>query len=445
MIGLVLALIAAGAALAADSAAPAASAETAAGAAPGERGGATVTETDPPPAPQVLLLPFPFYNEHFGAALGGVYGIAGWPEPQARVLGTAFAGSRGSAMMFLAGQDLRLPWFQRLFLDPIFSFGYFQENESFVDGNPRFPDQQAGSNQSSRHNYIKGNGFDNFARMRLRYLLPIGDGAAAIIPEYQLDRGLLVGGATGGSSLNPLVSGRSYLSLRPFYRSQQIDTNDIDQNEFKTNGLDVAAFWDNRDWPENPSRGQGVRIEYSQDYGVLNSSGAWTVIEGEIDQYFDLGASDWFRQQVLALDFWTAHSPSWNTSPSGRIYNRPPSYTGATLGGLWRMRGFPSQRFSDDSAVYYSAELRMIPDWNPFEDWPMVQQFVGVDWLQVVPFVEVGRVAPSYDLRNLHSSMQWSGGLGLRALAKGFVIRMDTAGSTEGFGVQMMVSQPFQF
>lgn len=109
------------------------------------------------------------------------------------------------------------------------------------------------------------------------------------------------------------------------------------------------------------------------------------------------------------------------------------------------MRGFPTQRFSDQSAIYYSAELRLMPDWNPFDAWPEIQKLVGVDWLQIVPFIEVGRVAPSYDLANLHSSMQIDGGIGLRAFAKGFVIRADAAASHETFALQMMISQPFQF
>jgi hypothetical protein len=41
--------------------------------------------------------------------------------------------------------------------------------------------------------------------------------------------------------------------------------------------------------------------------------------------------------------------------------------------------------------------------------------------------------------------MKLSGGLGLRAWASGFVVRVDTAVSEEGAQVQMMVSQPFQF
>ena len=109
------------------------------------------------------------------------------------------------------------------------------------------------------------------------------------------------------------------------------------------------------------------------------------------------------------------------------------------------MRGFPTQRFNDKAAVYYSAELRMIPDWNPFDRWPWLQQYVGIQWLQFVPFVEIGRVAPEWNAEELHSDMQWCAGLGVRVWAKGIVARIDAAYSTEGVGVQMMIAQPFQF
>lgn len=405
-----------------------------------------ITHYNPPPShTETLLLPFPFYNESFGAAGGGVYGLSGFPEPQSRLVTTVFGGTRGSGMMFLAGQDLRTPWEERVFIDPIFSVGYFQDAESYVDGNPRFPDQQAGSNSSSKHNFISGNGWDYFARARTRYLLPIGSGRDVIVPDYELENGLLYAGATGASAFNPLDSGRSFLSIRPFYRNQQIDSDDIEKDEFRTNGLDFGLMWDNRDFPPNPSKGQSFRFEISRDFGLFDSDSSWTVLSGEVDQYVDLGTSDWFRQQVLALNFWTASSPSWRQKPNGVIDNRPPPYAGATLGGLWRLRGFPSQRFSDESAIYYAAELRLIPHWNPFDDWPEIQKVLGVGWLQVVPLVEVGRVAPSYNLVNLNSSVKWDAGLGLRAMAKGFIIRADAVGSKEGVGIQMMISQPFQF
>jgi len=131
--------------------------------------------------------------------------------------------------------------------------------------------------------------------------------------------------------------------------------------------------------------------------------------------------------------------------PDGRVENRPPAFSGATLGGLWRMRAFPAQRFNDKAGIYYAAELRLIPEWNPMEYWPALQQRVGIQWIQLVPFVEVGRVAPDWEFDELHRDMKWDVGCGLRAWARGLVARVDVAYSDEGFGVQMMVGQPFQF
>jgi hypothetical protein len=54
-------------------------------------------------------------------------------------------------------------------------------------------------------------------------------------------------------------------------------------------------------------------------------------------------------------------------------------------------------------------------------------------------------VAPTWNVERLHESMKWDAGLGVRFWAKGLAARIDTACSDEGFGVQMMVAQPFQF
>jgi len=93
----------------------------------------------------------------------------------------------------------------------------------------------------------------------------------------------------------------------------------------------------------------------------------------------------------------------------------------------------------------YDTQLRLIPDWSPFDQWQWVQKHVGIQWLQFVPFVEIGRVAPEWNAEELHSDMQWCAGLGGRVWANGIVARIDAAYSTEGIGVQMMIAQPFQF
>ena len=399
--------------------------------------------------PHKLHLPSVFYNQSFGAAAGFVYGVSGWPQKQSTLLSTTIGGTTGSAMSFLIGKDLQIPFSftQRWFVDPVMSVGYFKDSETYGNGNPDYRGEQAGSNDSDEDNYIEGSGWDNYFRIKFKYLFPMGHGKDTIISTYKVSGGHLIEGATGGDSMNPFASGLTYLEFRPFYRSQGSDGDDVDTT-VKTNGLDIGFYWDNRDFYVNPKKGNSWRMKYSEDYGEFNSSGDWTSMEGEVDQYFELGEStitSWFSGRILALDAWTSYSPSWDKNSDGSIDNRPPTYTGATLGGLWRMRGYPTSRFSDRAAIYYCAELRLTLRENPFDRWEWIQKYLGVQWVQIVPFVEVGRVAPEWDMDRLHSDMKYDGGLGIRLMAKGLTVRVDFAGSEEGFATQMIIAQPFQF
>ncbi len=394
------------------------------------------------PDPSILSIPYGFYNENFGVAAAYVYAKGNYPQRDSMLLGTVMAGTKGSVLGFLMGRNLPIPGLARIFVDPVLSAAYFGENDVYIDGNPRFPNERAGTNNSNEDNFVEGDGIDIFFRARFKYLLPIGHGRDEIIPDYRFDRGLLVGGATGAESVNPLKSGRTFVSLRPFYRNLQVDGDDADET-LKTAGVDFTVHWDNRDYPMNPSRGQAITLEYNLDPGIVDES--WSVVQFELEDYLDFGRTERFRQRTLALNFWTAHSLSWEETPSGEIKNRPPAYTGATLGGLWRMRGYPTQRFNDRSAIYYSAELRLTPEWNPFDRWPWLQKHLGVEWLQFVPFVEAGRVASKWSLSEFHKDMKFDGGLGIRARMRGIVVRLDTAVSDEGAGVQMMVGMPFGF
>src|SRR5208337_1652272 len=98
---------------------------------------------------KVLSLPYAFSSEYFGASVGYVYAVVGEPQPQSAILATVMAGTKGSAMLFIMGQDLRLPGLDRLFIDPIASTGYFSGATAYVNGNPQFAGQQAGNNNSS--------------------------------------------------------------------------------------------------------------------------------------------------------------------------------------------------------------------------------------------------------------------------------------------------------
>jgi len=404
-----------------------------------------ILETSLPRADSTINLPYAFWNETFGFAAGYVYAVNGSPQPQAGMVASVMAGSEGSVMGFLMGQNIRpVRSLERLFVDPILSIGYFDNADIFIDGNPDFPDERAGSNDSDPDNFITGRGRDTFARARFKYLLPIGSGRERILPAFQFDKGILADGANGGDAFNPWRNGLTYVELMPFFRSQNVE-NDLVDIEQATNGLELGLFYDNRDIGSNPSRGESVRLRVARDWGEFDSTDSWTSLGAEADHYVSLGETQVFRQRVLALNAWTSYSPTWRARPDGLVDNRPPAFSGATLGGLWRMRAFPAQRFNDKAGIYYSAELRLIPEWNPMVNFPALQERVGIEWFQVVPFVEVGRVAPSWNIDELHSNMKWDVGCGVRAWARGLVARVDVAYSDEGFGVQMMVGQPFQF
>lgn len=192
------------------------------------------------------------------------------------------AGTKGSAMGFLIGRDLRLPWSERLFLDPVVSVGYFKENDLYIDGNLEYADSRAGGNDSDESDFITGDGWDNYLRLTFKYLLPIGRGCESVVDVCRIDRGMPMQTKAYPFSLNPLKSGKSYLELRPFYRSQSI-AGDRFEEEVRTNGVNLGLFWDNRDFVPNPSRGFSVRTKVSRDFGGLDSSGSWTNVDGELD------------------------------------------------------------------------------------------------------------------------------------------------------------------
>lgn len=402
---------------------------------------------DQEPQKKILSVPFPFYNDSFGAAVGYAYGVLGHPQPQSTLLTAVTAGTKGSAMGFLIGSNLLPPFSERLFLDPYIHVGTYKDIQSYTDGNPEYLTERAGSNESDKNDYIEGDGWDNAFRLRFKYVLPMGHGRDQIINTYVMERGLVTSGDAGATSWNPLESGKTYLEVSPFYRSQQIDGDQIDKN-LRTNGVELSLFWDNRDFYGNPTRGNALRLKATRDWGWFDTSTSWTALSGEWDQYFSLGPSDNFRQRVLAFDVWTAYVPTFDDrhEEDGQpVFHRPPAFAGATLGGLWRMRGYPASRFNDKAAIYYAAEYRMTPEWNPLAQIGWLQRYLEIAWWQWVPFVEVGRVAPAWSLDTLHSHMKWDAGLGIRLLAKGILVRIDTAGSEEGVGIAMMIYQPFQF
>ena len=211
-----------------------------------------------------------------------------------------------------------------------------------------------------------------------------------------------------------MKSGRTQFSLRAFYQRRTLDlsADNIDQfppvlglmpgdtAESNSNGIELFLEYDNRDFSTNAGAGSYQKLTATKDFGWADSTDEWHSIDFEYSKFIDIGDSERFSQKVLALNFWTAFVPTFRREIIGDtvvVRDAPPSNMGATLGGPKRLRSYPIGRFSDGAAIYYSAELRVIPKWNPIKNWPFIRNS-AMRWWQWVAFVEAGRVAPDWNL-----------------------------------------------
>ncbi|GEM_PF-3734191 len=144
--------------------------------------------------PYHLVLPYAFYSESFSFALGvgaAGSGLLGQEQFSGFVAGSA--GTNGSWSVIAGGWGLRLG--HRLFLDPRLMAGSWVEPRLYVDGNPDFPHERAGSNDSSEDNFVDGAQDMGWATADLRYILPLGHGRDPVVTTYWLEEGLLAADA----------------------------------------------------------------------------------------------------------------------------------------------------------------------------------------------------------------------------------------------------------
>lgn len=387
-------------------------------------------------------IPFALYTEELDFGVGIGFCQSGLQQGQAGIYGAGLYTSNHSYTVFLRGSKFRV--MERLFFDATYIDGRYKTHRIYARSNPDFPGDRGGTNESLEENFIVAPGRDYFFELDSYYVLPFGDGQKNIIKEYVLVDGVLSSSPSGGESWNPVTSGRSYVHFVPFYRSQDFDF-DLGQSVFNTNGVKLEFEYDNRDFPENPPVGSYQEFRVLRDFGLGDSSDSWSVIDLKASKYFSLGESALTRQRVIALNFWTADTPTWEQREEGSAItdkHRPPPYMGATLGGVNRLRAYPSERFNDKAAIYYSAEYRFMPRTNPLGKISLLRRF-DIDWWQFVGFIEMGRVAPDWNIKTLHSNVQGDIGIGLRAMALRSIVRLDAAFSDETWQVYAMVGHPF--
>ncbi len=388
------------------------------------------------PKSSSIIIPYAFSTETLGFGVG--VGVSYGPKGVSYYYSTAFATDNGSSYFMLGGNNLRIPWTERFYVRPWVSVGHYTHMRIFVDGNPNFPDERAGSNESSKDNYREVDANDVLVDFEFRYILPWGHYRDSSVHTYITQNGLLKENPSGAESWNPFKSGQSSVLLRPYYRKQYTDLEGKETLFFQ-----LGYRHDNRDFVPNPHRGYLLKTSISHDPDWLDQSRKWTSLEGELDGFIPMWENTrWTRQQTLALSAWTAYSPSYDEDSLSEENGRPPYFVGPTLGGFWRMRGYPAYRFHDKASIYYSAEYRIMPEWQPFGQIDLLKP-LDIRWWQIVGLVEVGRVAPEWDLGMLHSDMKYDFGVGLRGMFQSTVGRVDFVVSDEGFSFTFMLGQSF--
>jgi hypothetical protein len=340
----------------------------------------------------------------------------------------------------------------RFFIDSFALADHFTDQRFYLGQNVDPNKPRAGSNDSDPENYVTGISNEVTLTAALKYRLPIGSIKDDPVAVYHLYQGLLESGPQGGETWNPMTSGQTTVSGKFFYTYRDLsefvfnerENDPIDELLFaKTNGLEFWLEYDNTDFPRNPTRGSRQLLKVTSDFGWGESRDSWTVLEADFSKHFNLGPStNWFRQKSLALNFWTSNTPDWEENADGSISHQPPPNYGSSLGGYDRMRAYPSGRFHDKSAVYYSAELRFIPQTQPLRDLPLLNYF-EIDWWQLVPFIEAGRVSDEYNGDLFFKDLKVDAGIGLRFMTFRSVVRLDWAVSEEGSSVWAMIQQPF--
>ncbi len=406
----------------------------------------TVREENTNMGKETLILPYAFPSDTLGTTFGVGALAKGYGQDQLLVAGSAWGSVDDAYGVVLGLWDYKLPATNRLFFSIIGSAGDYPRLRAYTDVTASGGlDGRAGSNDSDKDDYIEQEGEDNWWEMKLEFVLPIGGMKSDGMADYHLKRGMLVSGASGGEEWNPMNSGATVLVLKQFNRYQEfeLEGGDIDGT---MHPLEFGILYNNTDFTSNPSMGSSQYVSITHDFGWLDSEETWTFLEFEASKYFSLGANDLARQQVVALNFWTGSSPSWeeeiNSEGHVEISNDPPYLAGARLGGFYRMRAYPTNRFNDKSVIYTTAEYRFTPEWNPIGETSWLQ-WLKMDWMQIVGFVEGGRVAEDYTVSELFSDWKADVGIGFRAMMAGGVVRFDYAVSDEESAGWVMFGHPF--
>ncbi|QQX79556.1 hypothetical protein JK628_18870 [Shewanella sp. KX20019] len=379
------------------------------------------TTTVTAPSAEFVAVPFAFSSESLSTALGGAGVVKHAGQVQASILGIGLYSANDSWIGYLSAHNYQIPEVDSW----LFSLETYQAQ--FKEG-IYYLSELAEPYQDAEKVVTLGD--ESYTRFHAKYVLPWGrgvNGAARSLAR-----------SAEPIEWNPLTSGVTSVKVSPFVQTRELQGYDYLPQ--KSQGVALELDWDNRDNGKDSTQGGQTSLKFSRDFGSADRS-SWTTWEFEQSAFFAVGANDWFAQQVMAFNFYLADTPTWNAQSDGS-YHRPPTFTGISLGGFDRLRGYASKRFTGRSAVLYSAEYRIQPRWQPLQQWPVFNLY-DIPWWQWVAFAEAGQVADEFDAQALHDDLQWTAGIGARFEVESIVVRAELAFGSEDSQFWVMVNQPF--
>ena len=387
-------------------------------------------------------VPFLFSSEDWGLTYGAAGVMSGVGQPQMTLFGTFLGSSKDNYLGYVGLYNMMIPGWDQVQFDLNILEADYKSSTYFLPGNPDYPDESAGSRDSSYDNSVKTAAREQHYQLRMRYTLPVGAGRdGALMASARKSRGY----QNAGYEWNPEDSGITTLELQPFYQSQRLEQYQPEHDADSVAGVRFIFEYDNRNSTSLPTRGNVTTLTYTKDWGS-DDRPSWATMEFEFSQFLDLGSNSYMNQQVLALNGWIADTPTWNdtTTVQGQArYHRPPSYAGVTLGGWDKLRGYSTDRFHGRSAVSYTLEYRVMPKWQPMEDMPVLGPLYDIPWWQWALFLDMGQISDRFSLSELHKDMKASAGLGVRFKVEGVTVRADMASGSESLFWRIFINQPF--
>lgn len=380
------------------------------------------TETTEP-ATDTVIIPIVGAMESTGVLAGTVVAVTGVGQPQAQAIGFGAYSVNNSYISYLGYFNYALS--ERWTFDVSGLIAEFTETEVFLGDLP-----EDGNNIPNDASHLQRDW-----QMTFRYLISEQQVQAPKGVKHNSDRSL-DSRTLDSKSLDYAI--RTVFEIEPFYSSRDFRSVEANNIEGVTYGVSLKLDRDARNYAPSPSAGYHSYAKVLRDWGDSERA-SYTRWEAQHTQYFDLGSNSWNQQQTLSLSGYVSDVPTWDNDS---VNSQPDWFAQSVLGGSDRMRGYGDDYFHNRSALFYGAEYRVTPHWQPQTKVSLLERY-NFPWWQLAAFTELGKVEDKLDVAELHKNMQWSAGVGVRVFIENIVARVDYGFSKEDSILRFTVNQAF--